>query len=128
MLSNEILEELIKITVFTVNFFYRLLLLIGHTSEQLSSCLMFLQYGCDDINELFFQLSSQHFARGVVLSNLLQFDVVFKEECEILIGDVNITVSALGPVLLNGVSATREGVLVDLILHLLRDKCGRFGH
>lgn len=59
-------------------------------------------------------------ATATDLSDLLQSLVILKKEGEILEGDVDVAVAALLAVLLLGVAAARERVLVDLCLDLLR--------
>ena len=73
---------------------------------------------CQDINQLFLEETCEQFAARVVLSNLFQFSVVFKEECQVLVCDVDVTVAAVQSMLFDGGAAARVRVLVHLVLDL----------
>ena len=65
-----------------------------------------------------FQFTGEHIARSIIGSDLLQFFIVFQEERKVLVGDIDVTVTAFLPVLLHSVSATRKRVFVNLVLDL----------
>lgn len=64
--------------------------------------------------------AAQHLTGTVSRPNLLKLRVVFEEERQQLVGDVNVSIAAELPMLLDGHSSTRKSVLVDLRLQLLR--------
>lgn len=76
-------------------------------------------------------MAAQKLTSLVLLLDLKQLVVVLKEECQVLVGDIDFEVAAFLAMLLNGLSASRFGILVDLLLDLsgcIRDQNGRVGH
>eukprot|EP00754_Rhynchopus_humris_P036804 Rhum_TRINITY_DN18897_c0_g1::Rhum_TRINITY_DN18897_c0_g1_i1::g.168709::m.168709 len=74
----------------------------------------------DCLSQNLLDVSSQHDARGVVLTDLLQLLVIVQEERQPLERHIDVGAPALGHVLLQVGTAAAEAVRVDLLLDLLR--------
>lgn len=63
--------------------------------------------------------STQHFSASILLCDLGQLLIIVKEEAKVVVGDVHLQIGSVSSVLLDSLSATRESVLVDLLLDLV---------
>lgn len=93
---------------------------IDVSSRDLSTCsLKRLHEILHNLDEGHFDLTGQEFTRAISHADILELLIVLKEEFQILIGHIDAHIATIGTMLLNCLTATSFGVLVDLGLDLV---------
>lgn len=87
-------------------------------SDSLSHFLMLQDKLLQNFDQNFLDLTCEHLASFVLVSNLLQFLIVLHEESQIVIGNVNRQICAVQLLLFFGGLSSAERVLLYLVLDL----------
>lgn len=72
-----------------------------------------------DLDEHSLDFTREKVALGVRNSDLLQLDIVVQEEGEILERHIDIQITSIGSVLLNGLTTSSLSILVNLFLDIV---------